>query len=331
MTDLVTGLATVLGEAVPKEGREHFQCTFQLGLIVSSTLASVYSIGLIGVDRFLYILYGLHYQKWVYPNRTRTVIALSWILGCIIGYLPLMGWHEDETNGKKCWFILIAPKEQILLTVIIGVMPLLTNLVLYSTILYHAIKKIIEIKKSGHLSGTSGRVFHGNTTETTVEEPEPKGFFKLFKKKPSSSVNSPKKWKAIKVVLFTTGSFAFTWGPYFVVSIMYAFQCDKHNETPYCSRIRILLASPLAILGFLNSFLNPIIYAWWHNGFRKFVKSKISTFRLKTININHSQSQTTTSQSQLRNEENPGPASLDTGTTLDRRSFDQAQLQIETD
>jgi hypothetical protein len=48
--------------------------------------------------------------------------------------------------------------------------------------------------------------------------------------------------------------------------------CDP-NETPqFCNNLRVAIASPLAILGFSNSLLNPIIYAWWHNGFRETAK-----------------------------------------------------------
>ena len=76
------------------------------------------------------------------------------------------------------------------------------------------------------------------------------------------------KWKAIKVVALTTGSFVCTWMPYFISCTIYMLFCS--NDT--CKGLRFAIAGPLAILGFLNSFLNPFIYAWWHNGFREFVK-----------------------------------------------------------
>lgn len=50
-------------------------------MIVSSTITSVYSVGLIGIDRFLYILYGLQYQRYIYPNRARFLILLTWLIG----------------------------------------------------------------------------------------------------------------------------------------------------------------------------------------------------------------------------------------------------------
>lgn len=51
------------------------------GLIVSSTMASAYSVLLIAIDRFLYIVKGMQYQRYIYPNRARLFILLTWILG----------------------------------------------------------------------------------------------------------------------------------------------------------------------------------------------------------------------------------------------------------
>ena len=48
---------------------------------------------------------------------------------------------------------------------------------------------------------------------------------------------------------------------------MYVY-CDHENNPSLCNGLKYAIASPLAILGFANSLLNPIIYAWWHNGFR---------------------------------------------------------------
>lgn len=81
MSDLVTGVAVVFGQAYPNKYRNAEICAIQIGMIVSSTIASVYSVGLIAVDRFLYILHGLQYQRWVYPFRARLCIFASWIVG----------------------------------------------------------------------------------------------------------------------------------------------------------------------------------------------------------------------------------------------------------
>lgn len=241
-----------------------------------------------------------------------------------------MGWAGDTDNGRVCWFIILAPKHLVIFTTVVGFIPVLLVIVLYSIILYNAIKKVIQLKKIGEDNaateeqGTSNlRMFRGGTVSKTqnstvkkpaiktvsaaleVEneeikndvvkfkeviyvhaQPEPSRWRRLadrFRKigrgqgkreyvlEDNKKPGNPTKWKAIKVVFFTTGSFVCTWLPYFVACSIYVF-CDFQATPQRCQRLKFAIASPLAILGFLNSLLNPLIYAWWHNGFRKSIK-----------------------------------------------------------
>lgn len=54
---------------------------FVKALIVSSTLASVFSVLLVAIDRFIYILHGLKYHQFIFPNRVRVLIITTWLLG----------------------------------------------------------------------------------------------------------------------------------------------------------------------------------------------------------------------------------------------------------
>lgn len=134
-------------------------------MTVSSALVSVYSIGLIAVDRYLYILYGLRYQRYLSTNRARMMVAATWVLGAIVGYLPAMGIREFTDNGKWCWFIILTPRSLVLVTTSIGLIPLITIIVLYSIILKTALDKISNLKKAARESmGTavgSLRLFRG--------------------------------------------------------------------------------------------------------------------------------------------------------------------------
>ncbi|XP_055678308.1 5-hydroxytryptamine receptor 1A-alpha-like [Lutzomyia longipalpis] len=314
LSDLVTGIAVLFGNFYPNQYRDEHSCAIQIGMIVSSTVTSVYSVGLIAIDRFLYILYGLQYQRWIYPNRARILILFTWILGLIIGFLPAMGWRGDTDNGRVCWFIVLAPPELVLLTTILGLLPILLVVVLYGIILYHALRRVIELKKAtqgvqhGELRmhvGASTQTLNDETvapgvaTTSDTEEPlQPRRrFFRFLSRRRTNgrenvrqaTGKSPSKWKAIKVVLFTTGSFVFTWVPYFIASTMYV-NCDPQATPEFCTSLRIAIASPLAILGFANSLLNPIIYAWWHNGFRETMK-KICCGRCRKISEEQSSSQ----------------------------------------
>jgi len=187
--------------------------------------------------------------------------------------MPAMGWKGWTNGGKSCWFIRLAPHGLVLLTVTLGFLPIVIITVLYIVILYQALRKVVQLQKSDHEASVRHvpkddnnpnniRIFRGgqNSRERNAY---------------NKNQHSPKKSRAIIVVVLTTGSFILTWMPYFVASTMYVF-CEKRaTDINTCKPLRLAIASPLAILGFMNSLLNPLIYAWWHKGFRKFVFTKI--------------------------------------------------------
>ncbi|XP_055601421.1 glucose-dependent insulinotropic receptor-like [Uranotaenia lowii] len=297
-SDLLTGFAVIYGQYAPRELRSEDNCAILIGLIVSTTLVSVYSVGLIAVDRYLYIMNGIHYQRYITPTRARLAIGGTWFIGLIIGFLPAFGWRGDTDGGRICWFIRLAPPPLVILTTVVGILPVIVVIVLYSIILHKALRRVAQLKKAsreqqGATAAGNLRLFRGAGTASnphladSPEQPlaEPKQTTKCFrccckKKSPtsptdtpstrgpgSSSGRHPTKWKAVKVVMLTTGCFVVTWMPYFIASTMFVL-CDPNTNPDLCRGLQFAIASPLAILGFANSLLNPCIYAWWHQGFR---------------------------------------------------------------
>ena len=82
------------------------------------------------------------------------------------------------------------------------------------------------------------------------------------------SSTQPNEWRAIKVALLSAGASFFTWLPFIITSYLY-LTCPA---TCTCMLNRLKLISTMPILVFVNSFLNPLIYAWWHSGFRRSIK-----------------------------------------------------------
>lgn len=90
----------------------------------------------------------------------------------------------------------------------------------------------------------------------------------------------PCKARAIVIVMLTSGSFILTWMPFFIVLNLYVF-CEDKLENPRCIYLRSKIVGPLAILAYANSILNPLIYAWWHRGFKNAVKTQVRRFYSK--------------------------------------------------
>lgn len=105
-----------------------------------------------------------------------------------------MGWRGDTDNGRVCWFIVLAPAELVLLTTILGMLPILLVIVLYNIILYTALKKVNQLKKASEEHGVqdgdmrvfTGRYIANDSTEISSEAEEPlqkkRRFFRFFRR-----------------------------------------------------------------------------------------------------------------------------------------------------
>ncbi|XP_055905844.1 5-hydroxytryptamine receptor-like [Eupeodes corollae] len=298
LSDLLIGITTLAVQYYPNEWRNEMVCCVSIGMTVCSTLVSGYSIGLIAIDRYLYILNGLHYQRLISSQRARGMVLAVWIFAGVVSFLPAFGLRNPTDDGKLCWFIVLVPPKLVLFTTSVGMVPLGLIIVLYSIILKHALVRISFLHRASsgdpgtHVGGL--RLFRGglSPSKTSVasldalnvirlqedlelQRQRGRSIFSCCRRRNESKINlqvySANKWKAIKIVLLTTGAFFVTWFPFFIASMLHAM-CGPNSDPDYCDSLRVAIASPLAILGLCNSLLNPIIYAWWHNGFRESVK-----------------------------------------------------------
>ena len=78
-----------------------------IGFINSSTLfVSIYSITCLSLDRCISIHRPLRYISIVTPLRMKIVIATTWLLGCILWMLPIVGVGRYKFNDDEitCYF-----------------------------------------------------------------------------------------------------------------------------------------------------------------------------------------------------------------------------------
>lgn len=217
------------------------------------------------------------------------------IPACTVGFLPLMGWSGNTDNGRVCWFVLLAPPDLVGLTAAVGGLALLIVIAIYFVLLYHAIKKIIQLRRKDSTLVSHSlnlRMFRGGQkcmTAPSPEETKKTWLHKIFRSENETHSDHLSKWKAVKVVIFTSGSFTIAWMPFFVTSIVYVISCDPEALTTKCKSIQVLTSGPLSTLGFINTLINPIIYAWWHRGFRRSVKNIYNGFRRKKMALNETQ------------------------------------------
>lgn len=81
---------------IPFFSNQNDAMRYFLAVIVSTTLVSVYSVLLVSIDRFFYISHGLRYQQYIFPNRVRILIVISWIIGNFLFKLKIFQQFANQ-------------------------------------------------------------------------------------------------------------------------------------------------------------------------------------------------------------------------------------------
>lgn len=241
LADLFATSMIVAGLVFPHASRTPAICAALIGGQVSCSLISMISIFLIGLERFFYIVHGIKYDYILTSTRIRLLIFLAWIMGISFGLIPELLTMSEFMNSEFHCRFVNSNKAVIIVAASIAMPALLITIVLYSVIFIH----VRRITKA--IGGPDG----------------------------STKI----KLKSILVVFISCISFLVTWGPYMVCGFLYAVFCRSEGLT--CSNIALALTSPLAVLGFFNSILNPIIYAWWHRPFNEAIRKIVCRKRMR--------------------------------------------------
>ncbi|XP_041362818.1 histamine H2 receptor-like [Gigantopelta aegis] len=160
-----------------------FCCLSNLSTLYTSLFASMASVVLIAVDRFLYICYPFKYEDLVTQRKTQIVIIVTWIISLILGTFPLYLNSFDavqecaHTGVLPVWYQIYF-EEQVFASVLI------LCLVLYAGIMNIARRQLRSIQA------------------TTVD--------------PAHNSAEGKNWKVVRLMLLVCGGFFVCWCPYHV-------------------------------------------------------------------------------------------------------------------
>ncbi|BES89731.1 G protein-coupled receptor 119 [Nesidiocoris tenuis] len=247
--DMATPLSILFGLFYHRERRTPLLCAFQIGATVTCSLTSMCCIVLIAVDRYFFIVHSIRYDRYMTEQRARLLIHLSWLLGILFGFVPITvkAFYKTE-QGPDCRFV---TPENIDVMLISG--SLATPLIVATFILYMAIYR----KAKAVSSAPPNRFVSGADSSAGIQRSV--GIQRL-------------KTRSVIIVFLSSSCFLLTWGPYLVTLMIYGAMCGKSvssDRQDTCETLEFLMASPFPMLGFLNSLINPIIFAWWHRPFTR--------------------------------------------------------------
>ncbi|XP_026811509.1 adenosine receptor A2b-like [Rhopalosiphum maidis] len=247
VADLLVGLVGIPCAVMSSVGlpRHLHLCMFSVSLIIVLCTISILSLVAVSADRYWAILYPMAYSTNSNTKIAISIICICWIMGLLIGFLPLMGWRAAKGPSlDACEFSLVMDYSYLVFlyfaTIILPALFMATSYAHIYTVVIKQIKQMTLLNggQRGGNSPTKLRVL-GAARKSEV--------------------------KATQNLSIIVAFFAVCWMPLYTINCVQAF-CD---DCP----VPASLMHGCIVLSHLNSAGNPLLYAYHLKDFRNAFKS----------------------------------------------------------
>uniref|UniRef100_A0A8C3AUL8 5-hydroxytryptamine receptor 7 n=1 Tax=Cyclopterus lumpus TaxID=8103 RepID=A0A8C3AUL8_CYCLU len=237
-----------------------FFCNVFIAMDVMCCTASIMSLCVISIDRYLGITKPLTYPVKQNGCCMAKMVLSVWLLSASITLPPLFGWAQNVNDGRVC---LISQDfgYTVYSTAVAFYIPMSVMLIMYNRI-YRAAK----LSAAKHTITCFPREGERGTGEHHQR-----------RKRKNQSIFK-REQKAAATLGIVVGAFTFCWLPFFLVSTARPFVCGVE-----CSCVPLWLERTLLWLGYANSLINPFIYAFFNRDLRT-TYSNLLRCRYRNIN-----------------------------------------------
>ncbi|KAK6179438.1 hypothetical protein SNE40_011798 [Patella caerulea] len=225
VADLLTGIYLIYNTTYNLTNFQIiFECLLRFGLLLAVSICSVFQLVALSADRCIKIVYPFRYADICNKKYVSVIITISWVLALLVGLLPLMGWRNHPETDNTCGFMRILTVGYFRLLLCLQFTPFFLLLIIY-----------LRIFKEAHRHALSITSSEPGATNTTTKH----------------------SLKFTKTVSIVAGTYLLCWAPMGTVVILHV--SGYLDDYTYLEKGNFIVYSTGP--AFLNSLLNPIIYA----------------------------------------------------------------------
>ncbi|XP_075959944.1 alpha-1A adrenergic receptor-like [Anarhichas minor] len=271
IADLLLG-TTVLPVSATQEILDYWVfgrifCDIWAAVDVLCCTASIMSLCVISIDRYIGVSHPLQYPSIVTEKRALLAMLGVWVLSVVISIGPLLGWKQPPSPDDTVCPITEEPFYALFSSLGSFYIPLIVILVMYCRV-YIVAKRTTKNLEAGVMRErmNSGeltlRIHKGSQVQ---EEPCCSGTGKGRAHQARSSLTVKllkfsREKKAAKTLGVVVGMFTLCWLPFFLALPIGSFNVNLRPSD--------LVFKVIFWLGYFNSCLNPIIYPCYNREFK---------------------------------------------------------------
>ncbi|XP_062840123.1 octopamine receptor isoform X1 [Anolis carolinensis] len=237
-------------------GREF--CKVWISFDVMFCTASIVTLCFISLDRYCSVVTPYHYSKRMSRQRCIVMTCIVWVYSSLISFLPVMkGWNEipgiDFDATKECIFV-----TNWIFAIIASALAFFVPFTVMCS-MYFFIYRASRLKASRIVSQTLDLHYHPQSKRQN---------------------NLQLENKATRTISILISVFILCWLPYFVCNVWLATRGTSSTSKVLSDTFKII-----TWLGYCNSTINPMLYAFLNRDFQRALKKLLTCRRRSQVDI----------------------------------------------